>query len=267
MVAAGDRRRHPSRDTDAAMMVCPRETAVQRPGNAPDRSRQLAEYQLTRGDRLGAHSALIYRAIPYMLVVFACCTALFAMLGFALVFAVPLAAGLTFGITWTGMRFAGAAGEAFGRIVLPTGDSTPYEHQYSREDAMAARGDIAGALESLEAAIAGTPLTALTGVNVRIRAAELYMTRGADIDRAAALFREVRAFAGATASQDLYVSNRLIDLLLGPLQQPARALVELRRIVERYPSSAAATGARTAIVRIKEELRVARAEDEKLSGF
>jgi hypothetical protein len=56
------------------------------------------------------------------------------------------------------------------------------------------------------------------------------------------------------AGQDIYVSNRLIDLLMGPLRQPARALFELRRIVDRYPKSSAATHARTAIATIKRQL-------------
>ena len=80
------------------------------------------------------------------------------------------------------------------------------------------------------------------------------MTPGGSPERAAALFREVQRAEGVTPAQDIYVSNRLIDLLLGPLDQPRRALVELRRIADRYPSSNAAMHARTAIVTIKHRL-------------
>ena len=214
----------------------------------------IAALRASRSGKHGSDGVLWYRTVPYALVLLACCTTLFALVGVPLILAVPLAAGLTAAFIWAGITFGTAAAEAFGRMVLPTGDSTPYEHQFSHEDSLAARGDIAGAIESLEAAIAVTPLTALTGVNVRIRAAELHMGKGGDPKRAAELFREIQRFPGASPSQDTYVSNRLIDLLLGPLRQRSRALVELRRIADRYPDSSAATHARAAIARLKREL-------------
>jgi hypothetical protein len=80
------------------------------------------------------------------------------------------------------------------------------------------------------------------------------MGPGGDTERATDLLREVQRFPGVAAGQDIYVSNRLIDLLLGPLHQPARALVELRRIIDRYPASSAATHARTAILTVKRQI-------------
>ncbi len=222
--------------------------------NLSEDPRRSTEYRLTRSDRRGPNAALLYRAVPYMLLIFGCCVFLFARLGVPLLFALPLSAGVTGAVTWAGFRFATTIGEGFAHFVLPTGETTPYEHQFSREDALAARGDIAGALESLEAAIGSTPITAQTGINVRIRAAELHMGPGGDPKRAVALFREIQRYPAVASAQDIYVSNRLIDLLLGPLKQPSRALVELRRIADRYPSSNAAAHARTAIGRIKREI-------------
>ena len=248
-------------------------------GSSEKRERQaaLAPSGLTRMDRQGADGALILRALPFTAVMFACWTVLFTMLGLPFLVAILPAGLLTAGITWAGLNAASAAGRLFGRFLLPSGESTPYEHQFSREDAMAARGDLTGAIESLEGAIAGTPLHAQTGINVRIRTAEMYMSRAAsaatrdarsaDHQRVVELFRDVQRFEGTSASQDIYVSNRLIDLLLGPLHQPSRALVELRRLVARYPTSSAATHARTAIARLKEELRQETAENEKYTGF
>ena len=243
----------------------------------PERQAAGAAYRLTHLDRRGPDGALVFRALPFVAVMFLGWTVLFKLVGAPLILAVLPAGLLTAGITWGGLNAASAAGRLFGRFLFPTGDSTPYEPQFSREEAMAARGDVAGALESFEAAIAGTPLDAQTGINVRIRAAELYMDRASaakaadarrsDHQRAVELFREIQRFEGTSASQDIYVSNRLIDLLLGPLAQPARALVELRRLVARYPTSSAATHARTAIARLKEDLRHATAEQEKYTGF
>ena len=246
-------------------------------GNARERQQAIAAFRPSRLDRHGSDGTLILRALPFMLVMCAGWTVLFSMLGFPFVVAVIPAALLTAGITWAGLNAASAAGRLFGRFLLPTGESTPYEHQFSREEAMAARGDVSGAIDALEAAIAQTPLEAQTGINVRIRAAELYMDRAAaakspdartaDHHRAVELFRDIQRFAGTSASQDIYVSNRLIDLLLGPLGQRSRALVELGRIVARYPTSSAAHHARTAIVKLKDELRQETAENEKYTGY
>jgi len=230
------------------------ETAVHQSSNAPKEPRALAAYPLTRSDRRGPDAALLYRVVPYMIVIFACCTVLFSVLGVPLILGMPLAAGLAGAFVWGGLRFATLVGNSFAHFVLPSGKSTPYEHQFSREESLAARGDIAGALEELEAGIAATPIADPAGINVRLRAAELYMGKGNDPKRAAALFREIQRFPALSASQDVYVSNRLIDLLLGPLRQPNRALVELRRIIDRYPNSAVAAHSRAAIVTIKRQL-------------
>jgi hypothetical protein len=226
--------------------------------NERNRSPTSATYRPSMYERLGPDASMYLRALPYVVVVFACTLMLFSVLRQKLEYSsglvLPLAIVVTAAVTWAGMRIAGGIGVAAGRIVVPTGNSTPYEHQFSREDALAARGDTAGALESFEAAIATTPLESPLGVSARVRAAELYMTPGGNPERAAALFREVQRADGVTPAQDIYVSNRLIDLLLGPLDQPRRALVELRRIADRYPNSNAAMHARTAIVAIKHRL-------------
>ena len=232
-----------------------------------EKENAMAALRATRAGQSSPDAALGYRLFPWLAVIFGCCTTLFMVLGAPFVAAAPLAAVLAAGFGWVGVTFATAIAEAAGRLLLPKGESTPYEHQFSLEDSLAARGDIAGALESLEAAIARTPLEALTGVNVRIRAAELHMDKGANPKRAAELFREIQRFPGVSSSQDIYVSNRLVDLLLGPLRQQARALVELRRVVERYPTSSAATHARTAIARLKREMASESERDAGLTGY
>jgi hypothetical protein len=218
-------------------------------------------------DRLGPDGALLLRGIPYIVITFACLVVLFATLkekvGYPGYLVLPLAALATAAITWAGMRFATSVGEGFGHFIVPTGASTPYEHQFSREDALAARGDIDGALAAFEAAIAATPISTPIGISVRVRAAELYLGKGANPARAAELFREIQRLPTVPPTQDIYVSNRLIDLLLGPLDQPARALFELRRIADRYPGSTAATHARAAILTVKRQIRESGSEDQR----
>jgi hypothetical protein len=143
-----------------------------------------------------------------------------------------------------------AAGAAIRMVTLPSGQSTPYEEQFSYQESLAARGDVAGALVSYEAVIAERPIA----VAPRLRAADLYAGRGKDPSRAAALYREIRDNSGASTRDALYASSRLVDLYDGPLNEPGRALVELRRIIERFPDSAAARGARDALPRLKARL-------------
>lgn len=147
-------------------------------------------------------------------------------------------------------RAPAAVGELAGRVTLPTGSSTPYEEQFSREESLAARGDVAGALEAFERVIAERP----DAVAPRMRAAELYAARGANPARAAELFREIRAIQGVTSRDALYASSRLVDLYDGALDEPGRALVELRRIIELYPGSRAAEHARAALPGLKARL-------------
>jgi hypothetical protein len=96
---------------------------------------------------------------------------------------------------------------------------------------------------------------------VRVRAAELYVRHGRDLRRAEALYKELRRLPQATPRHDVFASNRLIDLYLGALPDPGRALVELRRLIERYPGTEPAQRAREALARMK--AGAGEAEDER----
>ena len=62
-----------------------------------------------------------------------------------------------------------------------------------------------------------------------------------------------RSWLSADRNQQLYCTQRLIDLRLGPLNAPERAFPELRRIMDTYPNSREAQGAREALQRLKRE--------------
>jgi len=145
---------------------------------------------------------------------------------------------------------SGRAGVVAKAYTLPDGDHTPYEEQFSLEESLAARGDVPGALAAYERVIAERP----TAVLPRSRAAELYAGRGGNPARAAELFREIRAIEGVARRDALYACSRLVDLYDGVLDEPGRALVELRRIIEQYPGTPVATHARDALPRMKARL-------------
>ncbi len=137
------------------------------------------------------------------------------------------------------------------RLVWPSGDSTPYQKSFSAEQALAARGDIEGALKGYRMAMHQNP----GDPEPRFRVAEL-LFRGQHPDKAVAFFKEGRDLAGANRARELYATQRLIDLYLGPLGDDVRALVELRRLVERFPGMPEAAAARNVLARMKATVRL-----------
>jgi hypothetical protein len=165
------------------------------------------------------------RAFAIALLVFAGCMAAVAGGAFALA---HLAAG-------------GAA-----RLLLPSGRSSPGTDDFSLQKALLARGRVAEALHSIEGLLVQKP----RDPGACLFAADVFAGDAADPRRAEQLFHRARALPSITAEQDLYATNRLVDLYLGPLQHPARASAELARLMERHPRSAAAAHA----ARIRKEL-------------
>ena len=206
-------------------------------------------YKPTFLDRHGPDGALRIRAMGYGAMVFGLAFGAASLKGvpvmYTLMFAVPLGLMAYYG----SLRIGNAAGRAV-QYFTAGGSSTPYEEQFSREQALVMQRDYAGALELYEQRIAESP----GEPRVRIAAAELYMTHGANPGRAAELFREVQRSPTVSAGHDVYVSNKLADLYLGPLQEPRRALVEFRRLIEKYPNSTAATHARLALTNLKDDM-------------
>ena len=140
---------------------------------------------------------------------------------------------------------------AFLRLVWPSGDSTPYTPTWSAEQAKVARGDIEGALVGYGAAMRLHP----TDPELRFRVAEV-LYRSTTPERSEKYFKEGRALAGEDRGRELYATQRLIDLYLGPLGDNVRALVELRRVVERFPGTSEAAAARKVLMEMKATVRV-----------
>ena len=211
------------------------------------------DYRTTLGDRHGPDTGLLLRCASWGLYVFG--VALFGgalaggLSGMFLFGAGGAVVGLL--VSWAAWSFSGAAAAGFRAFIQPSGASTPYQASYSYEESLAARGDVAGAVEAYERRMAEQPFD----VEVRVRAAELLAGEGNDPARAAAVFRELRAIPGVAPERVLYATQRLIDLHRGPLADDGRALVELRRLVETFPRSTAARHAREAIRKMKGAVR------------
>lgn len=245
--------------------ICTHCVAMRTPPPVLQRGDPAAAHRTTLFDSHGPEAATRVKAAAYAAMVFALTAAMSWMLatqpldlgGFgAVLFTLVAASGSAAVCYRAGVLSSGAAGGVARPVTMPSGASSPYEDQFSYQDALAARGDVVGALESFEAVIAEQPCAATP----RLKAADLYARRGKDPRRAAALFREVRDLSGVSRRDALYAASRLVDLYDGPLEDPGRALVELRRIAELYPETDVAAGARTTIRRIKERLAAERGE-------
>jgi tetratricopeptide (TPR) repeat protein len=204
------------------------------------------KYKPTLFDRHGPAASDYVRAWGYGFMVFGLTSGvLIVRLGFSW-WTIPVGVLAGVAAAGTSLAIVHAAGSTWKHLMMD-GSSTPYAEQYSYQQALVMLGRLDQALESFEAVIKEKP----NAVDARIRAAELYAREKGDNARAAALFREAQQIATISPGEDIYVSNRLVDLLAGPLQQSGRALVELRRLIERHPGTAAADHARVALAALK----------------
>lgn len=128
-----------------------------------------------------------------------------------------------------------------------TGATTPYQESYSRQQALVMQGRVNEALASYEEVIAGPE----SDVPARRLAAELYAGAGGNPRRAAELFREILSHPRAGPGDHAYATNRLVDLLTGPLNEPGKAMGVLRQFIDRYPGTPAAANAREALRALK----------------
>jgi tetratricopeptide (TPR) repeat protein len=160
-----------------------------------------------------------------------------------------LGGSLTFALWWWFFvtRTSHGAGRLFGAFIQPSGAGS-YERQYSHEDALVMRGDAGGALASYEKIILETP----NDPQPRIRAADLYAKSGIH-ERAEILYRAVQRLPRVSPRDDIYASNRLVDLYLAwPGHE--NGLRELRRLIDTYPETDVATRAREGLVNLKSQL-------------
>lgn len=124
---------------------------------------------------------------------------------------------------------------------------------HSRAEALAAAGRVDEARAEFDAARAGSGADGHGDIASLRAEAEFNATAAGDPRRAEELFLRIRRAPQATANDELYASHRLIDLYLGPLADPGRVNVELRRMADRFPGTVDGTGALAALKRRKDE--------------
>jgi hypothetical protein len=139
--------------------------------------------------------------------------------------------------------------KAFVYLIWPSGQSTPYQPTYSNEQALAARGDLAGAVAAYEAAMRLRPMDP----EPRFQLAELLL-QSSTPERSARYFTQARRLSTDHRARELYATQRLIDLYWGKLQDYPRARAELRQLITRFPGTREAAAAQRLLDRLSEEL-------------
>ena len=216
----------------------------------PSSANEPAPYRTTLFDRKGAAAADDVRALAYGLLVFGTIISAWLLISHGLSLGILLVAAVAGALSaGIGLMLGAGAGAGFHRVMM-SGSSTPYEEQFSYQESLVMRGLVDDALASYESIIAERPGM----VSARLRAAGLYASRGNDPRRAAELLRGVLATPDISARDDIAAANRLIELLIGPLGEPGRAMVELRRLIDRHPGTDAAARAKLTLAELKEEM-------------
>lgn len=216
-------------------------------------------YKVTFLDRYGPAGMHYVKAAGYGVPVAVLSAVMFTLLAYKLEltgfaafgFVLSAASALGAASMYVGLRSGDAAGDA-AEYFTAGGSSTPYEEQFSQEQALIMQRDYAGAAACFEQRIAMSKEQ--PDIRVLLAAADLYRTYAANPARSAELYRQAQKLPLITGGQDVYVANKLADLYLGPLKQPGKALVEFRRLIERYPGSRTAEQARMALANVKQDL-------------
>ena len=219
----------------------------------------MSEYKRTLFDKLGPEAADLFRLGSWIIIP----VLAGASIGAALAMRAGIAGGVIVLAVLVGAVLGGAgtalfvlavsrgAGDAFGSFIQPSGNRTPYERQFSYEDSLVMRGDIAGALASYERIIAESPAEA----QPRLRAAEVCLKSKLN-EKAESLFRSVQRLPRVGAKDDVYASNRLVDLYRTWPGNETKGLRELRRLIDTYPDTTVAARAREGLASLKSQLGV-----------
>ena len=221
-------------------------------------AKQLGAYKRPWYDRVGRDNGTTGRVVFYAMLTL---TPAFLAIGYLLARLLGLGGiavvGMMIGVAavsdtvvfFVAQHFAGAGATALTRFTHNDGSTTPYQRQFSYQEALAAKGLVEEALTSYEAEIVAAP----TDLEAIVRTADLCLMHRTRPERAAELLRMLQRVPAAPPEKVLYATHRLVDLYLGPLDDRGKAIVELRRLIDNFPASQAARFARDALAKLRRE--------------
>lgn len=130
------------------------------------------------------------------------------------------------------------ASEVFQKFVNPSGSRAPAVIT-SRAETLVARGQYDEAAAEFAALRAKFP----HDIPLLRVEAEFHAGAGAHPQLAVQVLNQLRRVPDVPGSVERYATHRLLDLYLGVLGDPGRALVELRRMADRFPDTPDGQGA------------------------
>jgi len=171
--------------------------------------------------------------------------------------------GLTLGLLGPLLVYAllfrfviGGTAGYLGRLYGGGSSGSPTPPSYWRAQALSVRGSHREALEALEAEALSDP----GDPGPYLRAAALCVEELDDSEAAVEWYKRARSAQRITAQTDAYVSIRLVDLHEAQGEN-GRAMVELRRLLERHPDSQYARAARARLKALRAELEESRQQE------
>ncbi|WP_411281411.1 hypothetical protein [Gemmatimonas sp.] len=141
------------------------------------------------------------------------------------------------------------ASEAFQAFLNPGGSRAPAAIS-SRVESLVARGRY----EEAAAEFAALRATYPHDIPLLRVEAEFHAGVGNNPQRAVQTLNQLRRVAGVPGSVERYATHRLLDLYLGVLADPGRAMVELRRMADRFPDTPDGQGALAELRRRRDHL-------------
>jgi hypothetical protein len=120
-------------------------------------------------------------------------------------------------------------------------------NEHSEIVTLEARGDFKAAVSAWEAVSIAEPGNPWP----LVRSGELYARELGEPAMAVERFRLARSLPNVKPELQRYASQKIIDLLLGPLGDRGRAMAELRMLADKHPASREAEGAREALRNLK----------------
>lgn len=138
-----------------------------------------------------------------------------------------------------GVKISGLVSGSVMRGLLEPGGRGRAAAVFSQAEALAARGDFESASAAFDAVRAEHGDSSAL---IRAEAA-MHLRTGGDPIRARELLWRLRHATDASRVDELFATHRLLDLYLGVLADPGRAMVELRRMADRFPDTPDGQGA------------------------
>ena len=192
--------------------------------------------------------------VVYLVMIMAACSVLNVFVAFLMLSWIPIYAlglGWLFVAVYALMQGSalGGAANTIGKITVPSGSSTPSIAQHSNIETLEVRGEYAKAAEAYRGVMVADPADLVACEKL----AQLALRRIKDYDTAIFAYREAEK-RSLEPRRQLGYALLIAGIYRDNLKDTGKAMVELRRILARYPDAPNAESLRTEIAELKATL-------------